>query len=328
MNAMTRTPAEISAITASLRSIYIQTERDQMFREHLDRLLQRDAEGNLLPEAVRNSGNAETRGLMVVDGSGGGKSTLTRRGLANHPALSATAGAAQDHYMFINFPSPATFKSVGIEVLRATGYPEITQRREAWSIWSLGRYRMFDQGIKVLCLDEAHDMFCADRKLILRGLKSLMQGDDALIVILSGTEELRELIRTDPQVQRRFSTLNLPPVTPSVNGADVSAVIGHYCAKAGLKPPREHDLIDRLMHASRYRFGRTLETAMNAVIWAIKHGATRLTLQHFAESWAFDEGCPVDRNVFLSPNWSAINPDLVSDSLIANIGKSRKGRGK
>lgn len=134
MNAMTRSPTEISEVAATLRSIYIQTERDGMFRDHLDRLLQRDAAGNLLPEAVRHSGNAETRGLMAVDGSSGGKSTLTRRGLANHPALSVTAGAAQDHYMFINFPSPATSKSVGIEVLRATGYPEITQRREAWSI--------------------------------------------------------------------------------------------------------------------------------------------------------------------------------------------------
>ncbi|MDR5655333.1 TniB family NTP-binding protein [Ruixingdingia sedimenti] len=325
MNAMTRTPAEISAITASLRSIYIQTERDQMFREHLDRLLQRDEEGNLLPQAVRHSGNEETRGVIVTGGPGSGKSTVIRRNLANHPALSAAAGAEQDHYLFLNFPSPATFKSVGFEVLRATGYPEISSRREAWSIWSLCRYRMFDQGIKVLCLDEAHDLFCNDRRLILRGLKSLMQGDDALIVILAGTDELRDLIRTDPQVQRRFSTLALPSVTPALNGPDIASVIAHYCRKAGLEPPREADLVDRLMHASRYRFGRTLETAIKAIEWAMKHGATRLNVQHFAEAWAFDEGCPLERNVFLSPNWGAIDPDQPSGSIVP-ARKTRKGK--
>jgi hypothetical protein len=38
-----------------------------------------------------------------------------------------------------------------------------------------------------LWIDEAHNLFCADKNLILRAVKSLMQGDSAVIVILCVT---------------------------------------------------------------------------------------------------------------------------------------------
>ena len=94
----------------------------------------------------------------------------------------------------------------------------IAANREGWSLWETLRGRLKDQGITVLWIDEAHDLFCADRHLILRALKSLMQGDEAVIPILSGTERLHEIVRSDPQVQRRLSTLILPPVSEVTDG--------------------------------------------------------------------------------------------------------------
>lgn len=330
MTRPTRTRAEIKALGKELRHIHIGTESDELFRNYLDRLLEEDEDGNLLPQAIRWSDNAETRSIMVVGGSGAGKSSLVRRNLREHPALSAAAGAPQDHYLYVEFPSPATFKSLGLEVLRASGYPEVSERREAWSIWNLVRHRLSSLGITVLCIDEAHDLFCADRNLILRGLKSLMQGDNALILIICGTDELPNLIRSDPQVQRRFSTLTLPPVFPATHGDNVAMVIEHYCRKAGLDAPVEPDLIPRLMHASRHRFGRTLETATLAVEAALAlEGTTRLTMQHFAEVWAREEGCDPDRNVFLSPNWGNLQPDAKpSDTQLGKASKSEKRRKK
>lgn len=65
--------------------------------------------------------------------------------------------------------------------------------------------------------------------MILRALKALMQGDEAVIVILSGTERLGEIIRTDPQVQRRFSTMQLRPVSTTTDGDDFGDLIEAYC---------------------------------------------------------------------------------------------------
>lgn len=39
----------------------------------------------------------------------------------------------------------------------------------------------------MIWIDEAQDLFCADRNLILRALKSLMQGEHAITIIVSGT---------------------------------------------------------------------------------------------------------------------------------------------
>lgn len=36
-------------------------------------------------------------------------------------------------------------------------------------------------------------------------------------------------------------------------------------------------------------------------------GATKLTLQHFAEAWAMQEGAAPGKNVFLARRWSAID---------------------
>lgn len=300
--------SETHLILQSLRKIRIDTPRDAAFLAHLDRLLSRDAEGRLLSEPLRFSAERETRGVLVIDGPGGGKTTLIARSFERHPALAGAPGTGP-HYLDASVPSPATFKSMAGALLHRSGYPVITSNREAWSLWETLRARLKVLGMTVLWIDEAHDLFCADRNLILRALKALMQGDEAVIVILSGTERLQEIIRSDPQVQRRFSTLRLPPVAEATDGANFHRVIEHYCSVAGLEPPSEVDLIARLFHSARYRFGRCVETLIGAIERALDGEASRLDIDHFAEFWAMQEGCALGSNVFLAPDWPQIDPD-------------------
>ncbi|GHE06345.1 hypothetical protein GCM10008024_40390 [Allgaiera indica] len=58
---------------------------------------------------------------MVIDGPGGGKSTLVTRGLKRHEVL-ARGPDGQPLYLSADVPSPATFKSMGLELLRLSGY--------------------------------------------------------------------------------------------------------------------------------------------------------------------------------------------------------------
>jgi len=78
-------------------------------------------------------------------------------------------------------------------------------------------------------IDEAQDLFCADRKLILRALKSLMQGDDAVAIILSGTNDLATVIRSDAQVKRRFTAMVLPELVEQVDGENFKEIMVQYC---------------------------------------------------------------------------------------------------
>ena len=91
-------------------------------------------------------------------------------------------------------PSPATLKSVGLAILSATGLTGVSERTKVWEIWGTVRYRFGVLGISVLWLDEAQDLIMArsaiEAESTLRMIKSLMQGENAVIPILSGTERL------------------------------------------------------------------------------------------------------------------------------------------
>lgn len=300
--------AKVARVLEDLRNLHIKTDRDASFASHLDRLLKCDEDGNFLPEAQKFTRAGETRGILVIDGAGGGKTTLVERGLERHPAFAAVPGERQK-YLASLVPSPATFKSMTLELLARSGYGEVSSRREGWSMWEMLRSRLVQFKISTVWIDEAHDLFCADRNLILRAVKTLMQGDGAVIVIMSGTENLAEIVRSDPQVQRRFSTLFLPPVSMSADGDQFQSIIASYCARAELAAPEEADLVDRLFHASRYRFGRCIETIVAAIEQALTDGHDQLDIDHFAQAWAMQEGCVLGANIFLAPEWWTIDPD-------------------
>ena len=188
------------------------------------------------------------------------------------------------------------------------------------------RERISMLGIVAIWIDEAHDLFCADRNLILRALKSLMQGEAAVIVILSGTSALAEVVRSDPQVQRRFTSLILPPVDPKADGGQIAGLIETYCQRAGLAPPVERDLVERVTHAARYRFGRTVEAVVNAIERALMDGADQLDIDHFAEAYALHEGAGSERNVFLVEDWWNLRPDG-EPAEAPSPRRRRKGRG-
>jgi len=305
-------PRDVQAFIETLRSRYVKTARDTLFRSHFDRLLKCDANGALIPEPVVFTATGETRGLAIVDGAGGGKTSLVNHGLRKHPALQPCAADAMP-VIAVRVPSPATLKSLGLEVLRESGYPDVSERRERWQIWNLVRQRLRLRGTVVLWIDEAHDLFesASSREIsdMLKTLKALMQGEGAVIVILTGIESLWRIASFDDQVKRRFGKIALPAVTSPADGERLWRLIEKFCARAGLEAPERGDLVDRLIHAGRARFGRCIEQIINAIEVALREGATRLEITHFATAFTMQEGCDPGDNVFLAPRWSQIDLD-------------------
>jgi hypothetical protein len=321
-----RESEEIQSILQRIQAIHVKTDRDIQFKQILERLLAKDARGGLLPEAMRVGQIRETRGIMVIDEPGGGKSTLVRHALFNHPVLAVKSWDKQ-RVIDISVPSPATMKSVSLELLKATGYENTHARREVWGLWEILRHRLGLLGVAVLWIDEAHDLFMADHGRVLRALKSLMQGDDAVIVILSGTELLFDAVNADPQVKRRLSTIRLPPVSVAADGQSFNQMIAQFCQISGLSPIADADLVPRLLHGSRYRFGRCIETVRNAIECALYRDAEALDILDFAEVWACAEGCDSSRNVFLASDWFHIDPDMPDAHCQPSV-KRNASRGK
>ena len=303
-----RTAFDIQKILADLKATYVKTPRYLEFRGQLDRLLQCAEHGQPLPRPVTFA-TGETRGIALVDGAGGGKTSLVDHALRHHPAFHEPHPNTK-LVVSVSVPSPATLKSIALEIIRETGYPPPKSTTAAWELWTLVKTRLACCKTVVLWIDEAHDMFRKrsepEVQDTLRMLKSLMQGENAVIVILTGIEELWQIASCDQQVARRFSMIKLPPLSHARDGRHLARQIAIFCRQAGLAPPDDPDLIPRLIHASRERFGRCIETIIHAIEVALRSGSMQLDRQHFAEAWGMQEGCAYGRNVFLSDRWSLI----------------------
>lgn len=189
-----------------------------------------------------------------------------------------------------------------------SGYPDVSESRRQWHVWQLVRTRLALLGVVVLWIEEAHDLFRnSSQREVEDILKTLMQGEGAVIVALTGIETLWQIASFDDQVKRRYSKIELPAVTGAADGGAIWKLIGQYCVKAGLEFPERGDLVERLIHASRARFGRCIENIINGIEVALINGDDGLHIRHFAEAWAMAEGCDPGENVFLSPRWLQID---------------------
>lgn len=298
---------------AKLRKRHISTERDDEILRQLNRLLKQDAFGHVIPEPERYTDRLETRGIALIEGSGSGKTTALNRVLSEHPALKACSENDSQKFLRVQVPSPATLKSLGREVLAAAGMKEVSQRATAWEIWGVVRQRLAVLNIAVLWFDEAHDMFLSGsaREIddMLKMLKSLMQSETAVIPILSGTERLAEITRFDEQVNRRLTKVVPKPLCPGMDDENLYSMIESYSSAVGLTPAVDSTICGRLIHGSRRRFGRSIETIINSIECALEEGSPNLTLEHFAAAWGMQEGCQWEENVFVVGDWAAIELD-------------------
>lgn len=302
--------AKLAAVDR-LRDKYLSTPRDAQFRSYLDRLLQRDEQGNLLPKPRFFNKAGDARGIAVVEPAGGGKTSLVLHGLKTHPALQPR-DAAHQPWVGVRVPSPSTAKSLGLEILKASGYPSVSRRSETEiEITRKVRHHFKLRGTSVLWIDEAHDLFGAGSKykvdVSLKILRNLMQGDGAVSVVLSGIESLWQIASCDAQVTRRYWRLPLADVSPHSDRKAFTKVIASFCDAVGMRAPSNEDLVDRLVYASRNRFGRCIENILAALEAAALEDADVLTINHFAESWGMQEGCSIGQNVFLARHWAKID---------------------
>jgi hypothetical protein len=289
---------------------YIPTKRDEEFRAQLDRLFARDAKGNPIARPRTNAGTGDAKGLAVIEASGGGKSSLVRQGLSRHPLLQPE----HDYHLpwlEVLAPSPATTKSLGIEILEASGLEDVSRKNSEQEIWRMVRHRLALRGVVILWIDEAHDLFGsatpAQVRETLKALKNIMQGKGAVSVILGGIDTLWALTSCDEQVNRRYAKMPLGSISAVTDEKLLLQIMRALCAEACIGVPNGADVLGRLVHASRGRFGRFIETLLAGLEVAALDGANQLEMRHLATAWGRKEGCQMGENVFLAKNWAQID---------------------
>lgn len=289
---------------SELRNAYLRTGRDEQVAKRIGRLLTKNDAGITVPATMGPS--AEMRGIVVTGAAGAGKTTLIDRALRAHPGLQPERDGDLP-VLRVDVPSPATMKSLAVRVIAASGYPEISERKEGWWLWDLARHRFALRNVRCLWLDEAHDLFRSNNDVnvfaVTNVLKSLMKGDAGVSVILSGLEGLEALVRQDDQIARRMSFYRLEPLEMGADDEAVMDVLETKASDAGLGLDASGDLCSRLLACCDGRFGLLVETVTEACELAQDEDLETLDASVFADALADRFGVEPRENHFLAADW-------------------------
>jgi len=324
---MTRSNEEIALLTKSLRNAHIVTERDTTFELQLRRKFDVDDTGKTTHAPARCTGGTESGGIAFIEGSGGGKTTAILKVLSNFEPLALNPETGKPRYLHVKVEAPATLRSLGVDILKKLDIDKVSDRARVYEIWDMVRFRLRLMGVTLVWIDEAHDMFKSasgtETENMFKMLKGLMQGEHPVVLILSGTERLSAITGLDPQVNRRFTKIRPAPLAFGVDNTRLTALIEGYAQKAGLQVAVESDTVNRLIHGSRYRFGRSVVCILEAIECALYDSAEILEPKHFEDAWGTREGCAIDHNVFSVTDWMAIELGDEGEEL-ADVPKSRR----
>lgn len=301
---------QIDAIMDGLRHLHITTPAFRALRDNLAGLFQGGHGEHASHKPVLYAQGTETRGVIMIAGPGAGKTTDMLHAVRGLKALQQNPDTGLPRYLTITVESPATLRSLASQFLRAMGIDRVSDRIKVHELWTLVRHRLKVLGVTLVVVDEAHDMFrsasVTEADAMFRMMKSLMQGEHPVVLLLGGTERLSAVTGLDAQVNRRFRKVFSLPLDIGADSDKIRKLIEFYAGKAGLDLNVRADLPARLIHGARCRFGRSVEITISAIETALRADDSMLTGEHFEVAWAMEEGCPLMSNVFAVDDFMAI----------------------
>ena len=293
---------------ADLRGHFIRHERFDPLQARLQLLIEKRFAD------IAAGRTADAHGIALSGASGTGKSCAMAQLLSSARQRLSISTHPQATIISLRVPSPATLKFVGQMVLRALGY-SITAERQAWYIWDLVRHQLRLRHVLFLHLDEAQDLSslgtARERNAIASMLKTLMTDEQWPVgILLSGTEELEDILNHDPQLARWMDTVHFAPLSPVAHARDVMGLIEGYAKRADIiMDPTVSDraLAERLIHSAAFQFGLVIEIIIAAIETALLEEATALKRRHFVTAYQLRSSCSDAFNPFIVPDFHSID---------------------
>ncbi len=221
----------------------------------------------------------------------------------------------------VRMPTPATLKTAAEAVMEEIGYPvndRATTEANASDRWEQLRRLLKAKRVTVLHFDEAQDIWGnankPQRRAVINTLKSLSQNKDwPFIVVLYGSEKLKEMVNQDQQLGRRLKPTELRPLTKAADARTIRSVIAAYTEEAGLAGFEEADpmFLDRFLVGCCNRLGIAIDLIVGAIQQAVLLGGAHLTQRHFARGFTHITECDNAMNPFISDDWKKIKASVL-----------------
>lgn len=201
------------------------------------------------------------------------------------------------------------------------GYPvnvTATTEANATGRWEQLRGLFKAKRVTVLHFDEAQDIWGnanqPQRRAVINTLKSLSQNKEwPFIVVLSGTEELKDMVNQDHQLGGRLKPTEIRPLKKATDATTIRSVISTYAEVAGLGTFEAVDphSLDRFLVACCHRLGIGIDLVIGAIQQAVLSGNTQLTDRHFARGFAHITECDAAMDPFITDDWKTIKASVL-----------------
>lgn len=299
-----------------LENRYWRFGQDERLSDFMVDIYDVDEDGLITATPRRNPLTNETQGLMILGGTGSGKSALLNRTLRANPALTEFKEDRPGNTLFITVPPEATIKKVAEIILVKTGYKKIDNKMRASDAWEIARHRFGLVGVTTLMIDECHHILRPgpgrDVPGAIQSLKHIMQSDQGVTLVIAGVPELRDAIisETSGETHRRFLEYFLDKIPP---GSEAERLFGRNFLKSaeklGLRAEAKDAIIERILFAQGGEVGRSVTLAKEILRDAVIRKQERLSLER-AEHIYRKRHSSLNMTPFNPATWGNVRADL------------------
>ncbi|WP_172600840.1 ATP-binding protein [Cereibacter sphaeroides] len=301
---------DLPALCDWIRNRYVSSAWDNQFLERLEMVLRRDASGQLLAEPKTFHG--ETMGIAVTGPSRDGKSTLVRRVVERVLGERFDARGLGRHVIHLRVRSAATLKSVYTDLCAATGFTGLPSRLTIPEAHELAVHRLRLADIRIVILDEVHNLLGYDNRAVNLFLKTFLQDGGGFCLIAIGTERLRDFIydkSENIELAGRLLDLSLERFPRDTSLALIHGALDRLSADAGLRLAlsirRDPYFADRILDGCRGSYGRSMRLITTSIVLALEEGAPALDIEDFRRVFDIELLYFNPENPFLPSDWVA-----------------------
>lgn len=266
---------------------YFISRWDNDLVQRLKMVLKRDKEGNLLPEG--KVFRTERRGVTVTAASQDGKTTMVVQVMKRLFGDSFTETRCGENVAYCRLRGDATVKSVCMDLCRTTGYNNFPAKLTRTEANELATHRLRLAGIKILVIDEVHNLLGKNEPVNLF-LKTLAQDGGGFSVILIGTPKIHEFIyerSENIEMAERYLDLKLLPFERADTIELIHGAIKGIARDAALKLASsirvDPYFADRIYDGCRGSYGRCMFLIANAVVMALEEGGDTVDIEDFRQ---------------------------------------------
>lgn len=280
--------------------------------------------------------------LTVLGESGSGKSTVVRKALKSLTTLQDYDdgyGNLMRPILYVTAPSSCTMTDLAAEILERLGYENSVIGRGA-SVYHKVQRSLRNYDTKLIVIDEFQHVLQAPKikgaAYVTDTLKNMLQDSSWPVhLVLVGLPEIDTLIERDPaeQMERRTDPFIIQDPNFEEDADYFEWIVSELVEKrAGLQlsADQPHELIERLMHGARGRFGLIMHLIVWAIEDALETGADEVSTANWIEAYARLAKCKRDDdNVFAEPAWRGIIRPVNRDGTLGPVAVTKpkkKGR--